>query len=85
MACKPKSCKSGGGCKPGSMSERQREVLSALAKCKKACGSKDIAAATSLEPKQISCQITALKKKGFVDSPVRCKYEITKDGKKALA
>ncbi|RUM35018.1 MAG: Fur family transcriptional regulator, partial [Desulfobulbus sp.] len=36
MACKPKSCKSGGGCKPGSMSERQREVLSALAKCKKA-------------------------------------------------
>jgi Fe2+ or Zn2+ uptake regulation protein/predicted transcriptional regulator len=79
MACKSKSCKSGG------LSDRQREVLEALAKCKEACGSKDIAAATSLEPKQISCQITALKKKGYVDSPARCKYEITQDGRKALA
>jgi Fe2+ or Zn2+ uptake regulation protein/predicted transcriptional regulator len=79
MACKSKSCKT------GELSERQREVLEALAKCKEACGSKDIAAATSLEPKQISCQITALKKKGLVDSPARCKYEITQDGRKALA
>ena len=78
MACKTKSCKT------GELNDRQREVLEALAKCKEACGSKDIAAATSLEPKQISCQITALKKKGFVDSPARCKYTITKDGKKAL-
>jgi Fe2+ or Zn2+ uptake regulation protein/predicted transcriptional regulator len=78
MACKTKSCKSEG------LSERQRQVLEALAKCKKACGSKDIAEVTSLEPKQISCQITALKKKGLVASPVRCKYEITKDGKSAL-
>ena len=85
MACKPKSCKSGGGCKTGSLSERQREVLAALANCKKSCGSKDIAEVTSLKPKQISCQITALKKKGFVDSPERCKYEITQAGKKALA
>jgi predicted transcriptional regulator len=37
-----------------------------------------------LDPKQISCQLTALKKKGFVTSPVRCKYEITKNGKLAL-
>jgi len=79
MACKSKSCKSGG------LSDRQREVLEALAQCKEACGSKDIAAATSLEPKQISCQITSLKKKGFVASPARCKYEITNDGKNALA
>ena len=78
MARKTKSCTS------GELNDRQREVLEALAKCKKACGSKDIAAATSLEPKQISCQITALKKKGYVDSPARCKYEITKDGKSAL-
>ncbi len=84
MDCKPKSCGSGGGCKAG-LSERQQEVLEALAKCDKACGSKDIAAATSLEPKQISCQITALKKKGLVASPARCKYEITQDGRKALS
>jgi len=77
-ASKSKSSESKG------LNDRQREVLEALAKCKKACGSKDIAAATSLEPKQISSQITALKKKGYVDSPARCKYEITKDGKNAL-
>ncbi len=71
-------------CKPKGLSDRQREVLEALAKCKDACGSKDIAAATSLEPKQISCQITALKKKGFVDSPARCKYEITDNGRNAI-
>ena len=77
-ACKSKSCKG------EELSDRQREVLEALAKCKEACGSKDIAAATSLEPKQISSQITALKKKGYVSSPERCKYEITKNGKSAL-
>ncbi len=78
MACKTKGCKTGG------LSDRQREVLEALAKADGACGSKDIAAGTSLEPKQISCQITALKKKGYVSSPARCKYEITDDGKTAL-
>ena len=78
MACKTKGCKSGG------LSDRQREVLEALAKADGACASKDIAANTSLEPKQISCQITALKKKGYVASPARCKYEITDDGKTAL-
>ncbi|HEB68713.1 MAG TPA: ArsR family transcriptional regulator [Desulfobulbus sp.] len=78
MACKSK-------CGSKELSEKQREVLEALAKCKDACGSKDIAAATSLEPKQVSCQITALKKKGLVESPVRCKYTITGDGKNALS
>ncbi len=74
------------GCKTcgTGLSDKQREVLEALAKCKEACGSKDIAAATSLEPKQVSCQITALKKKGYVTSPARCKYEITGEGKAAL-
>lgn len=73
------------GCAPkGELSDKQREVLEALANSSEACGSKDIAAVTSLEPKQISCQITALKKKGLVASPVRCKYEITSDGKTAL-
>jgi len=71
-------------CKPKGLSDKQREVLEALANSSAPCGSKDIAAATSLEAKQVSCQITALKKKGFVASPVRCKYEITSEGKGAL-
>lgn len=72
-------------CQPKELSDKQREVLAALAESSEPCGSKDIASVTSLEPKQISCQITALKKKGFVASPVRCKYEITDQGKEALA
>ena len=77
MACKSK-------CGTKGLSEKQRLVLEAMAKCEQACASKDIAAATGLEPKQVSCQITALKKKGFVESPVRCKYSITDDGKSAI-
>ncbi|WP_035247570.1 Fur family transcriptional regulator [Desulfogranum mediterraneum] len=71
-------------CAPKGLSDNQRQVLEALAKSKEACGSKDIAAATSLEAKQVSCQITALKKKGFVESPIRCKYTITPEGQGAL-
>ena len=77
MACK--SCKATG------LSDAQRQVLEALAKSGQACGSKDLAATTGLESKQISCQITALKNKGYVSSPVRCKYEITEEGKSQLS
>jgi Fe2+ or Zn2+ uptake regulation protein len=80
-------CEGGCGkssCKKAGLSDKQREVLEALAKSDEVCANKDIAAATSMDPKQISCQLTALKKKGFVTSPVRCKYEITEAGKAAL-
>jgi Fe2+ or Zn2+ uptake regulation protein len=71
-------------CKKRTLSERQRKVLEVLAQSNDVCANKDIASQTTLEPKQISCQLTALKKKGFVTSPVRCKYEITEAGKAAL-
>ena len=79
MACASKKCGT------RKLSDKQKAVLEALAKCDQACGSKDIAAATNLEPKQVSCQITALKKKGYVESPASCKYTITADGRSALA
>jgi len=72
------------GTKKGAMSDEQKQVLEAMNKCDGPCASKDIAAATGLETKQVSCRITALKKKGYVDSPVRCKYGITSEGKTAL-
>jgi predicted transcriptional regulator len=75
MACK-KKC--------GELTEEQKQVLQAISKSKEPCGSKDIAAETGLESKQVSCRITALKKKGYVASPVRCKYEVTAEGQKAL-
>jgi ssDNA-binding Zn-finger/Zn-ribbon topoisomerase 1 len=75
MACGTKKC---------NLSDEQKQVLEAMNKCDGPCASKDIAAATGLETKQVSCRITALKKKGYVDSPVRCKYGITTEGKTAL-
>jgi len=71
-------------CECTALSDQQRQVLEVLASSPGACGSKEIAAATGLESKQISCQITALKNKGFVASPVRCKYTITDQGKDQL-
>lgn len=61
-----------------------KKVLEALAKCDGPCGSKDIAEATGLDKKVISNQIAALKKQGLVDSPVRCKYGITAEGRASL-
>jgi predicted transcriptional regulator len=59
-------------------------ILEALAKCEGPCGSKDIAQATGLDKKVVSDQITELKKKGLVDSPVRCKFGITPAGKASI-
>ena len=70
---------------PAKLSDTQQVILQAMTGMNNACGSKDIASATGLEAKQISCQLTALKKKGLIDSPERCKYSITPAGKDALA
>jgi len=74
----------GCGCGTKSLTDEQKQVLEAMAECDGPCASKDIAAKTGLETKQVSCRITALKKKGYVESPVRCKYEITDTGKDAI-
>ncbi|HBI14775.1 MAG TPA: Fur family transcriptional regulator [Desulfobulbaceae bacterium] len=72
-------------CVPGSLNDLQRKVLKVLAGIKGACGSKEVAASSGMDAKAVSTQLTALKKKGYVDSPARCKYEITREGKKAIA
>lgn len=61
-----------------------KQILEALAQCATPCGNKDIAEATGIDKKVVSKEITALKKKGLVDSPVRCKYGITAEGKSVL-
>lgn len=61
-----------------------KQLLEALAQCDAPCGNKDIAEATGIDKKMISKEITALKKKGLVDSPVRCKYAITIEGRSSL-
>ena len=72
------------GCATQSLTEEQKQILQAMADSQEPCGSKEIAAATGLEGKAISCRITALKKKGLVESPVRCRYAITDQGRSAL-
>ena len=75
----------GCGCSCGSSSKGDSKlILEALAKSEGPCGSKDIAQATGLDKKVVSDEIAALKKQGFVDSPVRCKYGITPAGKASL-
>ena len=76
------------GCKTcvnTALSNQQQQVLEALAKSPDPCGSKELAAATGLETKQISSEITALKNKGYIASPARCKYALTEQGKTMLA
>lgn len=72
-------------CGCNSLTDEQKKILEAMAGSAEPCGSKDLAAATGLEAKAISCRITALKKKGLVESPVRCKYTITDDGRNAIS
>lgn len=64
--------------------DESNKILQALAACGGPCGSKEIVEATGLDKKVVSDQIAALKKKGLVDSPVRCKYGITAEGRASL-
>lgn len=74
----------GCGCAKKGLPEEQKKVLQAMADCDGPCATKDIAAATGLDAKVVSCKLTDLKKKGYVDSPVRCKYGITSEGRTAM-
>lgn len=72
-------------CAPDTLTEPQSRLLKVLARQPEACGSKDLAAASGLEAKQVTAQLAALKKKGLIASPARCKYAITAEGKKTIA
>ncbi len=77
----------GCGCKSEKkvvLNDEQKAILEAIASSEAPCAGKEVAATLGLEAKSVSCKITALKKKGLVDSPVRCKYGITDEGKAAL-
>jgi len=67
------------------VTEEQRTILEALSRAGEPWGTKDIAATSGLESKLIASRLTPLKKKGLVESPVRCKYSITPAGKALLS
>jgi predicted transcriptional regulator len=74
----------GCGCAKKMLPDDYKKVLQAMADCDGPCAAKDIAAATGLDAKMVSSRITDLKTKGYVDSPVRCKYGITAEGLAAM-
>lgn len=61
-----------------------KQILEAIAKIDKPCGTKDVVEATGIDKKVVTKEITALKKKGLLDSPVRCKHGITDEGRSSL-
>ncbi|MBA3006846.1 MAG: transcriptional repressor [Proteobacteria bacterium] len=74
----------GCGCAKKDLSDEQKKILQAMAECDGPCAAKDIAITTGLDAKIVSSKITDLKKKGYVDSPVRCKSGITAEGRAAI-
>jgi len=66
------------------MDAQQEQILTTLADMSDPASGKDVAGSSGLEPKVVSAKIKTLKTKGFVDSPVRCKYAITDLGRKHL-
>lgn len=71
-------------CAVSALTDDQKKVLAAIEKIAAPCGSKEIVAETGLEAKAVSAKVAELKKQGLVDSPVRCKYGITAEGRAAL-
>lgn len=76
MACK-------GGCQKG-LNDEYKAILAAMSAMSEPAACKDIATAVGQESKKVSCKLTSLKKKGYIQSPARCRYEITADGKDAI-
>jgi len=74
----------GCGCAKKMLTDEQKKILQAMVDGDGPCVAKDIAAATGLDAKMVSAGITDLKKKGYVDSPVRCKCGITAEGRAAM-
>lgn len=75
----------GCGSSKADLTDEQKKILKALAGSETPCGSKDIAAATGIDSKTVGSRITAMKKKGLVESPVRCKYGVTEEGRAAVS
>ena len=78
------ACKSEREGRTEGLSDAQKKILAALNEMGKPLAPKQIAEAVGMESKEVSANIKVLKKLGYVDSPVRCKYAITDDGKSNL-
>ena len=76
MACKSK--------KEWKLDDEGRKVLETLASMEGPATGKQVATAAGLDSKLVSARIKTLRTKGFIDSPVRCKYTVTDLGRKHI-
>jgi Mn-dependent DtxR family transcriptional regulator len=68
-------------CKPKPLNDEHKAILNELKSITDPVGAKDLAIKLNMDPKIVTARIKTLKTKGFVDSPIRCKYAITPQGK----
>ena len=74
----------GCACSSKSITEEQKKILEAMEQCSGPCTTKEVAGSISMDTKVVSKEISALKKQGFADSPVRCKHGITDAGRQII-
>ena len=66
------------------MTHQDMKVLAALADKGEPLANKQIASVAGMDGKEVTACIKNLKAQGLVDSPVRCKYGLTRGGEAAL-
>ena len=77
MPCRKKKKQEG-------LDEVQKAILNALKEFIEPAGCKEIAEKAGLPTPKVTGKLRGLKNKGLVESPVKGKYVITEEGKKAL-
>jgi len=66
------------------LNHNQKKILQTLDNLGKPAGGKDISAASGFDEKMIAKELAKLKTQGFIESPVRCKYCVSSEGKKHI-
>ncbi len=64
------------------LDDEHKAVLAAIAGASDPVGTKDVVENSGLSKSKVAAKIKQLREKGLVDSPVRCKYAATDEGKK---
>lgn len=66
------------------LNDKQKLILGIMHELNEPSACKIIAAGCGLDSKAVSCQLKSLQGKGYVESPARCLYAITADGRSAV-
>ena len=67
------------------MDDDQKLIIGCLSGKETPVTNKQIAADIALDTKKVTSKIKILRNRGFIDSPVRCKFALTDLGRKHLS